>query len=283
MGNTADFGCSLCGSTNFEVTASAEIIRFRCFGYDKSFVRCTTCGLVQMFPKWTEQEMNELYSKYSKKEDFKGFRPKRTISKYLFDHIKKSDKILEVGCSFGDNAMMLKKAGFDVIGIDRDPTVCDGKDIQNFDFRDFEVQEKRFDFVYAIHVFEHIADPGLFISWLARALNDKGRFLLELPNVDDPLLKLYNVAEFRSFYWYPYHLYYYNRDTIIKMFKKFSEFKIKVKLEQRYGIVNHLRWVLFRKPGNYNPDIPMVDMIYKSFFEKVLKISDTMIFTGEKV
>jgi hypothetical protein len=54
-------------------------------------------------------------------------------------------------------------------------------------------------------------------------------------------------------------------------------------LEQRYGIVNHLRWVLFRKPGNYNPDIPMVDMIYKSFFEKVLKISDTMIFTGEKV
>jgi hypothetical protein len=58
-------------------------------------------------------------------------------------------------------------------------------------------------------------------------------------------------------------------------------FNVQVLLKQRYGIINHLRWVLRGKPGNFNAKIPILDSIY----EKVLKsynMSDTLIITGSR-
>lgn len=277
------FKCYLCGESENKILADSDVIRFGCFGHNKKFVKCTSCGLVQLYPVWTKVELNELYSKYSKKEDFKGASPKRTITKYLLGQLREGDKILEVGCSFGDNVWLIQKKGYDIIGIDRDPGVCDGKTILNFDYNNFVGTEGKFDFIYAIHVFEHIQDPIEFIDWIKKNLSDRGRFLLELPSINDPLIKLYKINEFNKFYWYPYHFFYYNSNTLKSLFEKVPNFNIKVKLIQRYGLINHLRWLFLKKPGNFNPDIPILDKIYKFIVTRIFKLSDTIMLTGEKV
>jgi SAM-dependent methyltransferase len=274
--------CFYCRNDDFSVIADKEQMRFGCYGLEKKILKCLRCGLVQLLPRWTDDELKMLYAKYSQKSDFPGARPKQTISSYLTKYLKKSDSILEVGCSFGDNLKRLKKKGYKIIGIDKDPTVCDGKDILNHDYKDFPLQKDRFDGIYAIQVFEHISDPYGFIEWLYASLKEKSRFLLELPNIDDPLLELYKVDNFRKFYWYPYHLFFYDRKTLNNIFKKFPKIKIKVRLLQRYGLINHLRWLMFKRPGNFNRNIPVLDDIYKFVITRVFKVSDTLLVIGEK-
>lgn len=274
--------CYLCKGDHYSLVADREQIRFSCFGYDKQIVKCTGCGLVQLVPIWTEDELNNLYAQYSQKKDFKGAKPKQTVSPYLENYVQRSDRILEIGCSFGDNLKRLREKGYDAIGIDRDPTVCDGKVILNHDFGDYAAKEEKFDFIYAIHVFEHIADPRNFISQLLSGLKDNGRFLLEVPSVSDPLLSIYNVDNFKKFYWYPYHLFFYDENAIKEMFSEFKGLDIKVMRLQRYGLINHLRWLIFRRPGNFNSNIPLLDYIYKFILTHLIKVSDTLVITGKR-
>ncbi len=60
--------CGICGGKDFQVIADKNIIRFKCYGYDKKVVKCTNCEQVQLLPFWTKNELNKLYSKYSKKK-----------------------------------------------------------------------------------------------------------------------------------------------------------------------------------------------------------------------
>ncbi len=102
------------------------------------------------------------------------------------------------------------------MGIDKDPKVCDNILIFNKDFQELDQDQDKYDFIYSIHVMEHIRNPKLFIRKIIDSLTPKGRFIIEVPNVDDPLLSVYKIEEFNKFYWYPYHLYYYNLDSSSK-------------------------------------------------------------------
>ena len=130
---------------------------------------------------------------------------------------------------------------------------------------------------------EHIQNPKLFIKKIIDSLTPKGRFIIEVPNVDDPLLSVYKIEEFNKFYWYPYHLYYYNKQTLKNIFTQFEEINYNIKLYQRYGLRNHLRWLIKRKPGEDNKKIPVLDSIYMFLLTKVLNVSDTIIVYGKKI
>lgn len=278
-----NFICYLCKNNISSVIADKEQIRFACYDFDKKVIKCLRCGLVQLYPPWEEEELADLYSRYSKKSDFKGAKHKRTITSYLPRFLRKSDSILEVGCGSGDNLSRLMKKGYHAIGIDKDPTVCNGEQIMNYDYRDFTPPNGKFDFIYAIQVIEHTLDPKGFIAWIINNLKPKGRFLLEIPNIDDPLLKLYRIKKFNDYYWYPYHLFFFNMGSIRFMFDKITNTNIKIKLWQRYGLINHLRWLIFKRPGNINNSVPILDDIYKLILTKLLKKSDTLIVVGEKL
>jgi cyclopropane fatty-acyl-phospholipid synthase-like methyltransferase len=190
------------------------------------------------------------------------------------------NKTLEVGCGRGDNLIRQTSRGYDVVGIDKDVSVCDGKRILNFDFENFE-SDTKYDFIYAIHVFEHIKNPDKFISLIKKHLADEGEFAIEIPSVRDPLISLYNNNSYQKFYWYPFHMYYYDMDNITNLFGK-NGIKVNITLIQRYGIFNHLRWIILGKPGNLNPHIPILDDIYKFVLTRIIKKSDTMLIRGKK-
>jgi len=261
-----DFECPICGGEEADIIATNKEIRFGCYGSDKNVVECLGCNTVQLYPQWTQVELEGLYSQYSKKKDFKGQKVKENINKYILDHIivKKSDSILEIGCGGGDNVYWFDSLGYNVIGIDKDPTVADLGLCHNEDFFEYS-EDNKFDFIYAMHVFEHMSNPYAFINKLTRHLNDGGKFLLELPSVDDPLLKVYDNSSYKKFCWYPYHLFFYSQESIKHVLES-----------------NHLRWLIFGKPGNVNFSIPLLDRAYKRFLTKVLKSGDTLIVKAEK-
>jgi SAM-dependent methyltransferase len=261
--------CYLCGGKSYKLIAEKEGIRFGCFGTGRKIVQCLECGLIQLVPPWSDKELDELYSAYWQKEDFPGQKPKVKISEYLTDFLKKEESILEVGCGLGDNIKYLTGKGYKVAGIDKDPdsygTIADYKDYS----ADVDV-------IYAIHLFEHLPDPYHFIDWM---LEHSHRFVLEVPIADNPLLAL---KRFRPFYWYPYHLFFYGKKTIKRLFEKCNLSSVRFIVKQEYGIINHLRWLFLGKPGNWNPHVPVIDDIYKFFLTKILGIGDTIIVIGEK-
>ena len=254
--------CYYCKGHTGQVVAEKDDMRFKCFGIDKRIMRCGSCGLVQLIPQWTATELDYLYSTYWQKDDFKGQTPKVKISKYLTKYLKPTDNILEVGCGHGDNLRYLRSKGFRVTGIDKAPTELGVK----VDYKDLEVTG--WDVIYAVHLFEHIEDPRSFIQWL----KENGRkFILEIPSLDNPLMKL---ESYRKFCWYPYHLFFYDKETIKLLFPR-----ARIELMQEYGIINHLRWLIKGKPGNWNPEIPVLDRMYKFILTK-LGYGDTVVVSN---
>jgi cyclopropane fatty-acyl-phospholipid synthase-like methyltransferase len=277
----SDFTCHLCGSKTGKIVAKAQDMRFECFGHDKNIHECDECGLSQLHSPWTDEELDNLYKQYWSKPDFKGQTRKIKISKYLENHLQKDDKVLEIGCGWGDNVHHLRKKGFDVIGLDKDPQVCDNEKILNFDFRKYAPKEK-YDMIYGIHLLEHIREPVEFIEQVLGLLKPEGRFLFEIPNMEEPLLSIYRNKAFSKFYWYPYHLFFYTPETAKKVFSKIKGIEIDIKRRQEYGLINHMRWVALNRPGNYNKDIPVLDNAYKNMLTKALRKSDTMVIHGRK-
>lgn len=274
------FKCYYCNCKYKNILAYKNDMRFECFGYNKQIVKCCECSLVQLYPRWTKEELGLLYSSYSEKQDFAGQKKKEKqfmiyeLGK-LFD---KDKKILEIGCGNGNIVDFYRKLGYDIIGIDKDETVKN-EYIFNVDFNDFYF-EKKYDLIYALHVLEHISDPEEFILKIYNNLNVGGKFFLEIPNAEDPLLTLYKNKGYKKF-WYPYHLFFWTPNTIKKMFSKLN-IKVKIKRTQRYGVINHLRWLIKNKPGNFNNLIPFVDDFYHWFLINFFKISDTIQIIGVK-
>jgi SAM-dependent methyltransferase len=273
--------CYLCGGDLSEVVAKAEEIRFGCFASKKEFTRCASCGLIQLSPPWSGRELNELYRGYWKQADFKGQKRKAKVSTYLEQIIRPGDTALEIGCGHGDNVRNLRKKGLRVIGIDKDPAVCDGKIIVNADVTEVRLK-KRPDVIYAIHLLEHILDPKWLLRWISDNLAEGGRFAIEVPNADDPLRVLYKNKGFHKFCWYPYHLFYFTKGTMERLMAETPGIRAEVRVVQEYGILNHLRWGITGKPGNALPTIPILDAIYKFVLTRILGVGDTLVVIGSK-
>ena len=275
------FSCYLCGSFQGKTVAEPGQIRFGCFASDKRVIQCASCGLVQLSPRWTRRELDTLYATYWKKQDFEGQKIKTKISTYLKDMIRPGDLAVEIGSGRGHNVRYLKEAGLNVRGIDKDASVCDGKDVVHADVTKIRLRRKA-DFIFAIHLLEHLPDPRWFLGWIRDNLKEGGRFALEVPNADDPLRVIYKNNGFKKFCWYPYHMFYFTRDTMRALFDGFPEFHVKTELMQEYGILNHLRWGITGKPGNALPTIPILDAIYKFVLTRILGVGDTLVVIGSK-
>lgn len=274
--------CILCNTKkeDLSIEAVGSQMRWSCWGFDKFVIKCNKCGLMFIYPQWTQKELDKLYDGYCDQKDFPTQKQAIRITKYLPKYIKnKLNYILEIGSGKGDNIYYLRKKGyFCTIGIDKDPTYCDNQILLNKDYKDVDIKA---DFIYAIQVFEHIDTPEDFIKRIQEMLLLNGKFLLEFPNTEDPILTLYHVEEFKKFYYIPHHLFFWTPKTVQMLFDRLG-IKVKVKLLQKYGILNHLRWFFCGVPGNFHPHIPIIDDIYKFILEKIIKKTDTIIILGEK-
>lgn len=260
-GVPAPGACSLCGN-NDPANFTFITDRFRYEGKKYAF-RCGACQLVFVVPLMSPEEEREFYEReygviYSRE---KGATPQDLFDKRLPDarrdarlcekHLKKTDDCLEVGCASGYFLHTIRDRVRSVTGFETHTELrayCETIGIPML--KDLgAAKPASFDKIFIFFVLEHIGDPMGFLGALKRLLKPGGQLLVEVPNVDDALLALYDIPALRDFYFTPAHQFYYSKSTLDRVLRKAGFSAVAIEPEQRYDLSNHMHWMLAGKPG----------------------------------
>lgn len=265
--------CAICKNN------CVEMFHEKVFGSLESKVyKCRNCDLFFLHPYLSEIEINKLYQNYneiviSRVENVKKadsdeiFKIGLVEARLRYKRFKKfidNREVLEIGSGAGcfldtvkDNVNTL----YSVEPCDSNREFIKQKIMPNiFSDLSFLINKKiKFDSIFLFHVFEHLVDPFTFIDKLNMVLKYNGCLIIEVPCVDDTLISVYNIKEFKDFYFQIQHPYYYNEASLRYIFEKKHLVINKVIYHQRYGIDNHLNWLKNKEKGG--------DKFFKDFFK----------------
>lgn len=104
------------------------------------------------------------------------------------------------------------------------------------------------DVICLFHVFEHLTDPASWLEEAKRVLAPRGRIVIEVPSLDDPLLSVYKSKAYNDFYFQKQHQFVYS-PTSLRRVLEYNGFAVEVLPYQRYGLENHLTWLVSGRPG----------------------------------
>ncbi len=231
----------------------------------RKVVQCTNCSLISL-ENPTDDVMD--YSGTEYRSLHGPILGKKVTAKEMFDiqiqfqqerldHVKNllnsSSKVLEVGCSTGHFLHTIKNHVDEVVGIELDKSHAkfarENCDLKVYDrpINETHIPENYFDVIFMFQVFEHIPNPIEFLSLYKKYLKPNGIIYIEVPNVKDALLSIYDIPSYQKFYFRLPHVYYYSELTLQKILEK-AGFSGTTKTIQEYTIFNHLHWLLTGNP-----------------------------------
>ncbi|MDE5778562.1 MAG: class I SAM-dependent methyltransferase [Lachnospiraceae bacterium] len=257
--------CTLCKSKNISYIPNK--IRNDTEGIYKMY-RCEDCETHFLYPKPVEEQLKDYYDGKFREEVhsesyydyetlqrvFARFSPEaqqrvRRVEKEL----QPVDEVLEIGCSVGYFLSAIADKVNAVYGTEWDKKAqkyirdCLGKD-NVFVGNDPEDFGKQFDKIFMFHVLEHIGEPVDFLQNVKGLLKSGGILYIEVPNVDDVLVKTYQCDAFKNFYYKKAHLYNFNEKGLAYVFQQ-AGFNYEIDYIERYDLSNHLYWLGNEKPG----------------------------------
>lgn len=273
--------CQLCGSAN--LTLLTEELRR---GPGRVFY-CAVCDLGML-----EGKSDADLSKYYADEYWKSHGPDLThqtgyaeiFEAYvnyqqrridlLRPYLRSDVRLLEVGCATGHFLFNVKPLVQEVVGVDYDAGAAAyaaqrcGCITHGGALGDAGLLAHSFDVVCAFQTLEHVPEPAAFISELARYLKPDGTLVIEVPNLRDPLLALYDVPSYRKFYYHAEHLFYFSPASLRKVTAA-AGFVGEIHFVQDYNFTNHMNWVNVGKPqstchdGLGSPRLPLSENLPK--------------------
>lgn len=265
--------CRICGKETKEVIAN-KLRRGRGIVY-----RCPYCNYGMLEPEFDNAK------KYYDEEYRKHFKDKITDEKretarlcyemqkdYQGDRLKiisaffNEDKdFLEIGSSAGQFLSHIVGKFKTLTGIELDATCAEfcerliaqlgaqssrvyTDSIEQIEWED----NKKFDYIGFFQVLEHIEDPIQFLKNVNNRMKDDGRCFIEVPNLDDPLLKLWKVPAYETFYYHEAHLSYFTEESLGLMLEKCG-FEIEsIHFLQDYNLLNNIFWYFNNGPQDSN-------------------------------
>lgn len=258
-----DTRCPLCGSAELDLITTK--VRF---GYEAHVYKCRGCTLTFLdqksfsFPKdFYEKEYHQTYITHVEPDALKPdvyYEKMKKSTKVWADKFKAGlsgkEKVLDIGCSTGHFMDLVKDRTKNIYGHElnrKEVEFC--KNALKLDVSDRPLKERFeegcFDYITMIYVLEHIADPLAFLGSVKRFLAPHGKLVILVPNVQDALLNLYDIPEFRGFYYCIEHLFYYSPKTIELLLHK-AGLKGAIEVIQEYPLANHLNWAYRRAPSD---------------------------------
>ena len=215
--------------------------------------------------------------------------------------LKKSDHVLDIGCSTGHWLESIKPYVTKVYGLelnnDHARFVKNKLKIECFndEIKKYNVKN-RFDLITFFQVFEHIAEPIEFLLEVKEKLKNNGRLIIEVPNLNDPVIYFDQNKNYKDFYYRRPHEFYYDKKSLKYVLNKVG-LKGEIKGIHRYNFSNLVNWhingntqasssvAMAEYPINVN-DKSFMRLIseneerYKSYLEKNLK-SESLYFYGK--
>ena len=198
---------------------------------------CEGCGLTQLQPMPPRALLDELYGdEYFESGDAGvGYgdyasQEQEYLATFADDvrrirEFASGGRLLEVGCGFGYFLEVAARAGFDVQGVDASPRAVaessrrlPGRIFQGAVSEVPELEERRFDVIFASHLIEHISEPLPFVRDLATRLEPGGHLVLVTPNVKSWLARI-SGSRWVSFK-IPEHVVFYAPDTIGRLLRE---------------------------------------------------------------
>jgi 2-polyprenyl-3-methyl-5-hydroxy-6-metoxy-1,4-benzoquinol methylase len=249
--------CNLCGANeSFLLQVGAR------HAQEAEIRRCATCDLVFLSPQ-SSQENLELYYSSLYREDYSlpsaEERHKNDLEKArqrvqrLLPRLKPDTRLLEVGSGSGAFLYAVRPFVKEVVGVEPDSTFRSWikrtmglKVLENIPQDGSE--EEAFDVVATFHVLEHVPAPVDFLAELKKVLKPGGDLVVEVPNVDDVLVAVYQVPAYLKFYYQKAHLYYFSQKTLALALEK-AGYDATICGIQIYDLSNHMRWMLTGQPG----------------------------------
>jgi len=231
--------CELCDHGFLQPDHAIDIVRFYAQDYRKEVAHKAEAQATNA------RELFDVYSRYQKSR------------LDLMDSVLQSDRqLLEVGASAGQflvhvkdrvelvNAIELDRDCFaflrDELGVDADLEVLEQSKFAG----------KTYDVVCAFQVMEHVEAPGAFLETLKAATRKGGTVFVEVPNLHDPLLTVWDVPEYHGFYYHSAHLHYFSEKSLRRAARSigYRDDQITIVPTQDYNLLNHLHWVMNHGP-----------------------------------
>jgi SAM-dependent methyltransferase len=144
-----------------------------------------------------------LFDRLAHEQAYKNYtpatHPARIYSyKYILEHIKPTDNVLDLGCNLGDISFRLAEKAKRVVGIDYAPKAIETAKQQyqhpNLEFHCAEAydylkkNDARFDVLILSHILEHLDDPKDFLKKFKNFFN---YIYIEVPDFDRYYLNHY--------------------------------------------------------------------------------------------
>ena len=228
-----NFSCLLCDYDKAIVVNN----KVRDSGEHK-IVKCEKCGHVQIYPLPSVEGDKEFYDNDTQSKNVNGILDIKSIeekSRYdterrkrlILENADKCSKVLEIGCGYGFLVNELKTAGYTVDGIEISDSrreiakeICQ-KNIFNINLMEDNIpnnMRQKYDAILLFQVLEHIINPKIFLKNIKELLSSDGIVIIEVPNLNDHLLKLCN--QYNQFFWQRAHLSYFSPLILKSLFKE---------------------------------------------------------------
>lgn len=253
--------CRLCGSKDiFKIQTKIRNLNTDAV----SVFGCRECGVQYLHPFPNESDLAAYYSDcYREEYETQQFYNKDVLDQFHEEQLPEAtvrvervrsflsadDDILEIGCATGYFLKSAQPYVKGVYGAEWDTRNGEYAGALGIDVRkNPDDHGKKFDKIFMYHVLEHISDPIDYMRRLKSCVSDEGTVFVEVPNNQDALLKIYDLQEFKDFYYCSAHLWYFNPSSLAYVMKN-AGYDVQMVPVQRYDVSNHLYWLKNRKPG----------------------------------
>lgn len=278
-----EVNCNLCRSNDYKLFA-----KIKNFKMPFSIVKCNRCGLVYQNPQLDKEYIKSIYIEdyylgkgdvnYSKDPGKDKFIADERFK--IIEKMKSPSKILDIGCHLGRFLEVAYKRGWKPYGIDisaaatKEADKINGLNIFLGELVEIRFEDRFFDLITCFEVVEHFSYPSETLAEIHRILKDDGLLVIQTANMNSFRIRFLNP----HYYYLPVHMYYFTKETIVKMLKN-SGFKIlKIFNGSEFNI--YTEWKLFKG------DVPIFRILLRKILNRAeignLTFNTTMVIYAKK-
>ena len=176
--------------------------------------------------------------------------------KAIAPYLTMNTKLLEVGASSGQFLVNIKDRVSIVHAIELDKACCAfmqtelGIHADSEYLRQSVLADEIYDVACTFQVMEHVPDAVAFLRDLHQSVKKGGTIFVEVPNLSDPLLSVWNIEPYQKFFYHSAHLHYFTEESLRKVANDagFRPEQIEFIFTQDYNLLNHLNWIMNKAP-----------------------------------
>jgi len=219
--------CLLCGRS--------ESIPVRHFNSNVELVKCLKCGFLYTNPRPTKNILAATYNHNTYYDTWwfrNGASRDRMWSRRL-NIVKRCTpevgKLLDVGTGTGDFLIMARKAGWDISATEISAWAGEytakktGVSVYCGELTEADLPSGYYDLITFWHTLEHLTDPFAYLVEAHRLLNENGRLIVAVPNMNDIVYSPWKnrlTAYRQVFSAREPHLAHFTPDTLRRMVEK---------------------------------------------------------------